>query len=183
MVKASTDEARITRVLTANAPDLLRYFQRRLNYDDAADAVGEVMAIAWRRIGRIPQSPDEARMWLFVTARNVAANGLRAYERERTLTATLAATTHAAPRVGPAADVGSEVRDAIQRLDSRYAELVRLIHWDGFSIIETATILQINPSTARARYQRAKALLRITLGGDTEPDEAQRHEAVRAEIG
>lgn len=176
-MKAPADAARVTRLLTEQAPDLLRYFQRRLNYDDAADAVAEVMAIAWRRIGHIPEVPEAARMWLFVAARNVSANWVRTYTRERELTAKLAAATLAAPRVGSSADSGSDVRDAIERLDPQDAELVRLIHWDGFSIIEAAGIMQINPSTARGRYQRAKSLLRGILGGVHEPGEARWQEA------
>ena len=30
------------------------------------------------------------------------------------------------------ADEGSEVRDAIDRLDENLAEIVKLVHWDGF---------------------------------------------------
>jgi len=37
------------------------------------------------------------------------------------------------------------------------------VHWDGFSIAESAKILGLTASTARSRYQRAKAELRSTL--------------------
>ena len=57
------------------------------------------------------------------------------------------------------------MRDAIGRLSSAQAELVRLIHWDGFAIVEAAQILSIRPSTARTRYQRARADLKTALSG------------------
>lgn len=175
----SAEAARVTRLLTDHAPDLLRYFQRRLDYDDAADALAEVIATACRRIRHVPEAPESARMWLFVTARNVAANGVRAYQRDRNLTARLAAATLSAPRIGNSPDSGSEVRDAIERLDKQDAELVRLIHWEGFSIIEAAAILQINASTARGRYQRAKSQLRAALSDEEQPDGAHREEFAR----
>lgn len=63
-------------------------------------------------------------------------------------------------------DAGTEVRDAIARLDPDLAELVRLIHWDGFSIVDAAALLEIPASTARGRYQRAKSELRAVLSED-----------------
>ncbi len=38
-----------------------------------------------------------------------------------------------------------------------------LIHWDGFTIVEAAEILGLNPSTARSRYAAARELLRDAL--------------------
>jgi len=68
-----------------------------------------------------------------------------------------------APRDGQPADEGADVRDAIARLSPEQAELVRLIHWDGFTITDAGQFLGINPSTARTRYQRARDDLRTAL--------------------
>ena len=38
-----------------------------------------------------------------------------------------------------------------------------LIHWDGFTIVEAAEILQDQPSTARGRYAAARTALRDAL--------------------
>ncbi|MBM7831937.1 putative DNA-binding protein (UPF0251 family) [Agromyces cerinus] len=40
---------------------------------------------------------------------------------------------------------------------------VRLVLWDGFTVAEAATILGISETTARGRYQRARARLRELL--------------------
>lgn len=61
------------------------------------------------------------------------------------------------------ADAGADVRDAIARLEPDLAELVRLVHWDGFSLADAAELLGIPASTARGRYQRAKSELRAAL--------------------
>lgn len=61
------------------------------------------------------------------------------------------------------ADDGLEVRDAIRRLSAEQAELVRLVHWEGFTIAEAGSILGVPASTARTRYQRARGDLRAAL--------------------
>lgn len=55
------------------------------------------------------------------------------------------------------------MRDAIARLDADRAEIVRLVHGDGFSLAEASELLGIPASTARGRYQRAKEELRAAL--------------------
>ncbi|GAA3933282.1 RNA polymerase sigma factor [Microbacterium soli] len=152
---------RLIGALRASSDDLLGYFLRRLDYEDAADALAEVMTTAWRRVDALPKTPEEARMWLFGIARNVLLHADRGIIRRAKLAARLRDTLTA--RAAPAADAGVEIRDAIGRLDSDHAELIRLVHWDGFSIAEAAEILQIPSSTARGRYQKAKEILRASL--------------------
>ena len=55
--------------------------------------------------------------------------------------------------------IGIVENEAIDRLPSEQAELVRLIHWEGFTVVEAAGVLGISESTARGRYQRARANL------------------------
>jgi len=155
--------ARLTDALAAASPDLLRYFQRRLAVDDAADGLAELMLAAWRRVDSTPHEPEQARMWLFGIARHVVTNALRGERRQWRLTERFREVLRTSPTEGRPADEGAEVRDAIGRLSSVQAELVRLIHWDGFAIVEAAQILSIRPSTARTRYQRARADLKAAL--------------------
>jgi RNA polymerase sigma factor (sigma-70 family) len=146
--------------LSENSPDLLAYLRRRLAPEDAADALAEVMVVAWRRGRSMPADPLEARLWLFGIARLVLANAQRGAVRRTRLGARLRETLRGA---APASDSGLEVRDALARLDPELAELVRLIHWDGFAIAEAAQLLGIPASTARGRYQRARQLLKEAL--------------------
>ncbi|GAA3647697.1 RNA polymerase sigma factor [Microbacterium marinilacus] len=155
------DTERLTRAVEASADDLLAYLQRRVGPDDAPDLLGETMVVAWRRVGELPGDAERARMWLFGVARGTLLNHARGERRRWALADRI--RQHAADGAAPAADEGAEVRDAIERLDADLAELVRLVHWDGFSLGEAAEILGIPASTARGRYARAKQQLRATL--------------------
>ncbi|PVW03037.1 RNA polymerase subunit sigma-24 [Microbacterium sp. Gd 4-13] len=157
------DERRITDALATNSTDLLAYFERRAGTSaDAADLLAETMMTAWRRVSDLPSTPERARMWLFVIARHTLLNSERAERRRWRLANRLRLLL--GPTEAPAADDGAEVRDAVARLDPPLAELIRLVHWDGFSLAEAAAVLEIPASTARGRYAKAKEELQRALG-------------------
>jgi RNA polymerase sigma factor (sigma-70 family) len=160
--------ARVTDVIAFNSVDVLAYFERR-SPCDAADMVAETMMAAWRRSSSMPEAAVEARMWLFGIARNVLANAERTERRRWRLADRLRLMTLPS-EVSAASDEGADVRDAVARLEPGPAELIRLVHWDGFSIAESAQIIGIPASTARTQYQRAKEQLRRTLS-DLDPTE------------
>lgn len=164
-MSARSSERRLTAALRASSDDLLRYFLRRLQREDAADALAEAMTIAWTRVDALPAEADEARMWLFGIARNVLLHANRSSARRSQLADRL--RSELSRRSAPAADSGAEIRDAVDRLDADLAELIRLVHWDGFTIVDAATLLGIPSSTARGRYQRAREALRLALAPTT----------------
>lgn len=146
-------DARTATLPTQCSPELLRYFRRRARpEEDAADLLAELCLTVWRTRAKVPQLDEEARMWLYGVAHNTLRNWARGRRRhdERTRRLREEVRTHATP---PDLD---EVRGAIDRLPSDQSELVQLIHWEGFSLIEAARILGISESTARGRYQRAR---------------------------
>lgn len=150
--------------LRAVAPRLLAYFERRVPLrEDAADLLGEVMLQAWRRAAALPDGPERQRMWLFTIARNVLSNHRRATRSRHAVIEQVRAVLR---DVGDEPDVGAaaDVRDAVRRLPDHQRELVTLVHWDGFTIVEAAELLQINPSTARSRYAAARMALQESLG-------------------
>ena len=161
MTKAA--EARLTGALREASADLLAYLQRRVGMDDAPDLLGETMVVAWRRIADLPSDDERARMWLFGIARGTLLNHARG-ERRRWALADRIRGDRAPDAVAPPSDHGAEVRDAIDRLDPDLGELIRLVHWERFSLVDAAELLGIPASTARGRYQRAKEDLRSALG-------------------
>lgn len=148
--------------LRNTADDLLAYFERRLNTrDDAADLLAETMLQAWRRSDVMPEEAERRRMWLFTIAANVLANHRRSARRRVALANRL--RQHLTTAIAPDHAEASAVRDAVLQLHAAQRELVMLIHWDGFSIVEAAEILGLNASTARSRYSAARDELRQAL--------------------
>jgi RNA polymerase sigma-70 factor, ECF subfamily len=153
--------------LRVNAADLLRYLQRRVG-DEAPDVLGETMLVAWRRAKDMPGDATQARMWLFGIARmSMVGHGRDASRRLR-----LAERLHGLvePVVWSDDDIAIDVRRAIASLPEVQAELVRLVHWEGFSLADAAQVMGLNASTARGRYQKAREelsrLLAVDIGRD-----------------
>lgn len=157
-----SQESLVETALRANSIDLLYYFERRAAPDTAADLVAETMLIAWQREKDHPEGTETSRMWLFGIARNVLKNSERGARRRHRLASKLKMMLHP-DEASHSADDGVEVRDAIEQLDPALAELVRLVHWEGFSINDAGQLLGLPSSTARGSYQRAKQQLREAL--------------------
>lgn len=149
--------------LTQNSDDLLAYFERRVHVcEDAADLLGETLLQVWRRHDALPEDPTRQRMWLFTIAAHVLANHRRSGRRRLALADRLRdqmAVTPMQPDLGEQ----TAIRDAVMHLRDAHRELIMLIHWDGFTVVEAAEILGLNPSTARGRYAAARMALRETL--------------------
>lgn len=160
-----------TQTLTEVSGDLLNYFRRRVGDDHAADLLAETLTTAWRRVALLPDDHEAARRWLFGIAHNVLLNDARSRRRQHRLADRLRSvlTSNAAAP----ADHGVDVRDAIARLDPALAEIIRLVHWEGFNLAEAADVVGRPASTVRNEYARAKGQLRTTLG------EPHTQEAVR----
>ena len=159
----SDRETRIEQVYAANAADLLSYFGRRVRIPaDAADLLSETFVVAWRRADRVPDEPEQARMWLFGVARRVLANAARGDIRRSGLADRLRAHLDAT-LTGHVDGDALDIRAALEAIPDDQSELVRLVLWDGFTVPEAATILGISETTARGRYQRARARLRELL--------------------
>ena len=139
-------------------PDLLAYFERRIDGPDAADLLSETLLTAWRRIDDLPQDDTEARMWLFGVARRILANAQRATIRRWKLAEKLRGHLASRPTTQDDAEA-IDVRDAVRRLPDDLRDLIGLVHWEGFSIEAAARIIGIPASTARGRYRSARRRL------------------------
>jgi len=162
-VSARQKGKQLTNILDQCAGDVLRYLQRRVGPEDAADLLGDTMVVAWRRVNLLPDDAEGARMWIFGLARGTLLNHSRGERRRLALTEKI--RTHVmSARTAPAADEGSEVRDALSQLSPELREIVQLVHWEGFTLAQAAQVVGIPAPTARGRYSRAKDELRVALG-------------------
>lgn len=159
----STTSARFDEVVQANGPDLYAYLARRISEQtEVGDALSEVYTTAWRRRAKLPADDAEARMWLYGIAANVLRNLHRGHRRHRSMLGRLREEAEIA-EIAQGAGVADTVQDAIARLPPSQAELVRLRHWEGFTLNEAAQIVGIPASTARSRYAAAREQLRQLL--------------------
>lgn len=156
-------ENHVEALIRANASDLLAYLERRIDpRADAADVLSETFIVAWNKVGRAPSDEIGGRMWLFTIARNMLLNARRTTRRRLAATDRLRRELDQSP---PRTDIAESlaVRDVVRQLPADLRELVELVHWDGFSLVEAARITGISASTARSRYASAKTRLRTAL--------------------
>jgi RNA polymerase sigma-70 factor (ECF subfamily) len=164
----SMSRPHVEAVLEDVAPGLLRYFLRRTGGpEDAADLLSETLTEAWRVSRRMPKEHEAARMWVFGVARNTLRHYVRGEMRRDALVSALGYTI--AQVTGEVSDDDLDVQNAVSSLSDELAELIRLVHWDGFTLEQAAGHLGIPPSTARSRHSRAKQMLRDTLAETAAP--------------
>jgi len=162
-VKRAEQEMHLEALIRANASDLLAYLERRIDpRADAADVLSETFLVAWKKVSKAPSGEVGGRMWLFAIARNMLLNAHRSTRRRLAVAIRLRQELEQ-----PLVDIGSldelVVREAVGQLSVEHRELVQLVHWDGFSLVEAAHITGISSSTARSRYAAAKQRLRVAL--------------------
>lgn len=100
-------------------------------------------------------------MWLFGVARHVLMTSRRSGVRRQALADRLReeALQHSAP-----SEPGDDrLHMALAKLSALDSEIIRLLHWDGFSLNEIAQHLSKPAGTIRSRYSRARAALRTEL--------------------
>jgi RNA polymerase sigma-70 factor (ECF subfamily) len=152
--------------LASIAPTLLAYFVRRVvPAEDAADLLGETLLQLWRRADALPDDPHDARMWAFGVARNVLRGHRRTNQRRSALAGRLRNELSSIDEVAhPADERVLDLRAALDRLKPIDQEILRLVHWDGLSLVETATVVGLREGTVRSRYHRVRGRLRRQLG-------------------
>jgi len=95
---------------------------------DAEDAVAEVFLVAWRRLDDIPTG-ENARPWLYATARRVLADPARTNALRGRLDAKLSAQL--VPVQIADDPLAARVDDALAALGDRDREMLLLAEWEG----------------------------------------------------
>lgn len=160
-----TDDTRVSALAALHSSSLLAYFTRRVHQrEDAADLLGETLLVLWRRARDVPSDDDAARLWLYGVARKVLATHRRTGTRRHALTTRLRTELAAHDDQQPTEDPRlSTLQQALDELDPQDQEIIKLVHWDGFSLTDAARIIGKRPGTVRSRYHRARARLRARL--------------------
>lgn len=161
---------RIEGLVEQLAPDLLAYFRRRVSPPgDAADLLSETFVVLCRRVTDVPASNAEARLWAFGVARKVLSSQRRSHGRRTALVDRLRSELNRSECSVHDDAVADRLHVALSRLKPIDREIVRLVHWEGFSQAEVASILGRPAITVRSRYTRARNTLRAELEADQCP--------------
>lgn len=157
----------------------------------AEDTAQEALLLAYRRI-RAVREPHRFSSWMFSIVENVAFTGSRGRKRRPSVplkdgdaVAEGTPWEEAAAReeLEPGEDPGDAspgvlaLRSALERIQPRYAEILRLHYMDGLTHREMAAALGLTQNNARMRLRRARGALRRDLAGRGAigvPAEAQR---------
>ncbi|HYG96059.1 MAG TPA: RNA polymerase sigma factor [Solirubrobacterales bacterium] len=159
-------EARFSRLYRDHEREILRYALRRsAEPQDAADVVAETFLVAWRRLGEVPPG-EEARLWLYATARRVLANHQRGVKRRTRLAERLRDELRRQLPLQPASD--RPVLDALAGMADADRELLMLVGMEELSPSEAARVLGISTMAARTRLHRARRRLRARLAEEPE---------------
>jgi RNA polymerase sigma factor (sigma-70 family) len=166
-----TPEEWFGKLFTAHYGDVLVYAIRRCrSYDEAEDIAAETFAIAWRRIGEVPEG-EAARAWLFRTAYLVHLNYQRARQRRWSILERLRARLPGLTSPGPEGQVAEEdlVHRTLGLLNPRDREVLRLYAWEEFAASEIAVILGISTPAVWKRLQRCRDRLAEILASGSPP--------------
>jgi RNA polymerase sigma factor (sigma-70 family) len=167
-------EVRFSRLYRDHEQEILRYALRRsADPQDAADVVAETFLVAWRRLGDVPVH-DEARLWLYATARRMLANHQRGIKRRTRLAERLREELRRQLPLQAATE--RPVLDALATMSDADRELLMLVAMEELSPSEAARVLGVSTMAARTRLHRARRRLRARLGEQSE-------EGKRNEIG
>lgn len=170
-------EVRFSQLYRDHEREILRYALRRsADPEDAADVVAETFLVAWRRLGDVPLG-DEARLWLYATARRVLANHKRGVGRRTRLAERLREELRRQLPVQPNAEPRG-VLAALAGMKDADRELLMLVGWEGLTPSQAGRVLGISAMSARTRLHRARRRLRARLS-----DEAGGRPTSEIEVG
>jgi RNA polymerase sigma-70 factor (ECF subfamily) len=141
---------------------LQRYLRRRAGSADAEDVLSEVMVTIWRRLDEVPQG--RALPWSYGVARRALANQRRSQSRRLRLVQRMETEPH--DRLSPDhAEQGpdADLMAALDALDDRDREILRLWAWEQLEPREIATVLGLTVNAATLRLSRSKKRLSAEL--------------------
>ncbi len=149
-------EARFREVFV-HLPAVVAYARRRGSRDP--EAVGaEALTIAWRKLADVPA--DDARPWLFATARNL----LRAEWRKASAADGRGGIPELARDTEPEVQIlDPELARCLRALSARDREALLLVAWEDLTPALAARSLGVSQAAFRVRLHRSRKRLRRLL--------------------
>jgi RNA polymerase sigma-70 factor, ECF subfamily len=196
--EAATDRALIDRHVAGDRDafgELVRRHQDRLwrvalrtlgNPDDAADAVQDAFVSAYRAAGAY-RGDAAVTTWLHRIVVNACLDLVRRRSSRPTAPLDETATGLADADALSPRETAHEVLSALRKLPVDQAAAVVLVDVEGFSVADTAAILDVPEGTVKSRCARARSRLAVLLGdlgpggGNPPPDRPVQPDVTRQE--
>ena len=170
-------DARMQAVFDANAKPLLKFLMRLTNghQEAAEDLLQETMLRAWRNVDQLPGDETSIRRWLFIVAKHLAIDAVRARQvRPAEVSGETVAWAANLEDVFEGLLDRHVLRDALLRLTPAHRTVIVELFYGGSSITELAERRGVPAGTARSRAFYALRAMRATLNSSVEPDPADR---------
>src|SRR5262249_51873864 len=159
MTDTVTAEVRFREVFV-HLPEVVAYARRRGSRDP--EAIGaEALTIAWRKLTDVPR--DDARPWLYATARNLVLAERRKARLPEHGDGLPAPATEAEPGVGL---IDPQLMDALAALSARDREALLLVAWEDLTPALAARCLGVTKAAFRVRLHRSRRRLQQLLEAD-----------------
>jgi RNA polymerase sigma factor (sigma-70 family) len=152
---------RFEQIYAEHAGAVRSYVRRRAPEAIVDDVVSDTFLVCLGKIDRVPAEPLP---WLYAVARKTLANERRKHAR--------VVPGHEVPADEPAPVGDGELAAAFNALSERDREVLRLVAWEGLSLIDAATALGCSAVACRVRYHRAKSRLasRLAAAASFQPE-------------
>ena len=134
-------------------PAVSKFLVRRVARDEVEDLASEIFEIAWRKRDGFTEGSELA--WLYRIGGFVIANHRRK-QAKRGIWLPLLDTDAMAPSAESLGLANVSVAEAWSKLSAADRNILALFAFDGLSVHQLATALEISPNTASARLGRAR---------------------------
>lgn len=166
MVSPNDDRQRFEEVYRATYPLVTSYCRRRLQEDDASEAVSRIFTVAWQKRSQLLQA-SEPLAWLYRVSFNTISSMYRSKKSLRRRVENLAREqrTHvpgADEMIGLEDDL-SRALEAVATLSPGDQEVIRLAAFEELSYAEIGEVLGISAGAARSKLYRARKELRTAF--------------------
>jgi RNA polymerase sigma-70 factor (ECF subfamily) len=164
---ADGDRLALAALYDRYAPLLLALANRLLRHQrEAEDLLHDVFLEVWRQAADYDPSRGSVRAWLVMRLRSRALDRLKSVRHTRVVSLESTSLPEEPQANAPEQTFGHDqamVRDALQALPADQRVVLEMAYFEGLSLSEIATKLDVPIGTIKSRLARALTRLRDTL--------------------
>jgi len=161
----SSDQHELDRLVTEHLPPALRFATRLTGDVDVAEEILQEALVRVARSWKTFRREAQFQTWLFRIVINVFRSRLAAAKRQPLLLSNEVVDAHTAdPAIGAQdSELAELIAARVSALPARQREVMILISFEGLSVKETASLLDITEANVHATLGVARARLKNEL--------------------